>query len=304
MLGLTGAGFRRILFCLLILLAAGGPLTAGPTLALTETPPARQPDNLIVASYNIKWLGKSPHDYDKLAQVLQHFDICGVIELQGESALAELTRRLGTLTGTKWGYAYGFRTHRQKGTYHEAYGVIWNKSRVELGDGLISNLPDYGETFRHDPFFVNFSAGNTKFILALIHTRWTDDDEGTRKAEVAGIAEQIQEARSFLDEDKILLAGDFNYSATHADMKPLTAGGELLHLDTNDNSTLGSSVDYSSPYDHFYATESAAAMIDTTIKSQALDVTKLVYGERTAATMKKSKTDLSDHIPVFVVLKR
>ena len=35
--------------------------------------PVRTADNVIVASYNIKWLGQSIHKLDKLAEVIQPF---------------------------------------------------------------------------------------------------------------------------------------------------------------------------------------------------------------------------------------
>ena len=49
--------------------------------------------------------------------------------------------------------------------------------------------------------------------LILIHTRWSDDDDGTRDGE---ITEQILGLRRFLAERDLILAGDFNHPAGHA----------------------------------------------------------------------------------------
>jgi hypothetical protein len=131
-----------------------GVVMAAPASAQTHQLPARTQDNLIVASYNIKWLGQEPHDVAKLAQVVEHFDVCGVVEIKNERELATLAAALETRTGQVWGYVFGIRTHRPSGNYHEAYGALWRKDRVELGNGPVSNVWDLEEAFRNDPFVV------------------------------------------------------------------------------------------------------------------------------------------------------
>lgn len=73
------------------LLSAVCLIVSSAAWALTDTPPQRTKDNLIVAVYNIQWLGEKPHDLDKLAEVIQRFDVCGIVEIKDESALAEST---------------------------------------------------------------------------------------------------------------------------------------------------------------------------------------------------------------------
>ena len=76
---------------------------------------------------------------------------------------------------------------------------------------------------------------------------------------------------------------------------------DLVQIDTNAKSTFKTDYsDYSSAYDHIYISES-----DTTEfllnQSGILDATKLVYGDKSVANMKKSKSELSDHLPVWAV---
>lgn len=294
------AFFRRI-----VSLTSVAPLLIAwsSAWALTDTPPLRTDANLIVAVYNIQWLGQKPHDFDKLAEVIQHFDVCGVVEIKDESALKELTTALETLTGTDWGFSFGLRTHRPRGRYHEAYGALWRKDRVALGDGLTSGVWDRWEEFRNDPYFISFVAGGFDFTMLLVHTRWTDDPEGSREGEVKAIAEHVEHLRSFLDEDDILVGGDFNYSAGSKKMKPLAEQAELIRIDKNDKTTFKADFsDYASPYDHMYVTESFDQYVIG--EAEALDVTKLVFGDNSVEHMRRAKSELSDHLPVFVVLNR
>ncbi|MEW5902440.1 MAG: endonuclease/exonuclease/phosphatase family protein [Acidobacteriota bacterium] len=282
-----------LLFCLLFALSVAFPQTAQV--------PQRTDENVIVASYKIKWIGEAQHDFDKLAQVIENFDVCGIIEVKSEAALAELVKSLEAKSGKDWGYVFGVRTHRPSGTYHEAYGAVWRKDRVELGDGLISGVWDQKEKFRNDPFIVSFRRKNFDFSLVLIHTRWTDDDEGTREGEVAAIAEQIFWLRGFLAERDIILAGDFNYSGRAEPMISTAEYAELTQIDPNDKSTFKSDYSgYSSPYDHIYISESDTREFIQG-SSGVLDTTRLVYGSGSAENMKKSKQELSDHLPVWAV---
>jgi hypothetical protein len=59
--------------CLMLFLLLG----AGPAWSQTPELPARTDDNLIVAFYNIQWIGEKPHGVTKLAEIIQHFDVCG-----------------------------------------------------------------------------------------------------------------------------------------------------------------------------------------------------------------------------------
>ena len=275
----------------------------GSAMAQVSEVPERTPSNLIVAVYNIQWLGEKPHNLEGLAKVIQHFDITGVVEIKNERALAELEDELEALTGEDWGHAFGMRTHRPAGRYHEAYGVLWRRDRAQLGGGIISGVWDLKEEFRNDPYIVSFESGAIDFTMVLLHTRWSNDAEGTRAGEVKAIAEHVNHIRSFLDEDDILVAGDFNYKADHVKMKPLIEDADLVQLNENDKTTFktdGSG--FASSYDHMFATESFAEMIRA--PARALNVSTLVYGNQQPASMRRARSELSDHLPVMVVLSR
>ncbi len=271
---------------------------------VTEVPD-RTDDNVIVASYNIKWIGQTKHDFKKLAKVIANFDVCGILEVKKESAISELTAQLKKLTNKDWGYVYGFRTTNPSGNYFEAYAVVYRRDRVQLGDGLISNVWDQREAYRNDPYVVSFKRGNFDFALFLIHTRWSNDDDGTRAGEVKEIAAQIKFFHKITTERDILIMGDFNYPGTSTVMKEMANEIGFTQCDQDPLTTFKQDYSaYANPYDHIYVPSKKTADNEYVANSaQAFDVTHYIYGNNSKASMKKSKSELSDHLPVFAVFK-
>lgn len=270
--------------------------------------PQKTDNNIVVASYNIKWLGQTQHDPNKLAIVIEKFDVCGILEVKAESEVAQLVKALEQKTNKDWGYVYGIRTHRPDSRkakiynrYHEAYAAVWRRDRVQLGDGIISNIWDIEEVYRNDPFIVSFKRQNFDFALFLVHTRWSDDTDGQRQQEVKMLSEHINWLSSFLQEQDIILAGDFNYDGNDVIMKKMATAAGMKQIDKNAKSTFKNDfTGYASSYDHIYINEPNTTEF---IQGQCaiLDATKLVYGNNNIANMKKSKSELSDHLPVWAV---
>ena len=227
------------------------------------------------------------------------------ILVKDEDEVAKLVQVLNSTSRPeeKWGYAFGVRAHRPHGSYHEAYAVVWRKDRVELGNGVVGGVWDAEEAFRNDPYLVSFKRNNFDFTMMLVHTRWSNDADGTRANEVAMVAEQIVWLQGFLSERDYIVMGDFNYSATAKAMQDMATTAELVRVDPNDKSTFKSNFSaYASPYDHIFLTE--GVMNEYIAHSaQVLDTTKLLYGANSIANMKLSNKELSDHLPVFAVFK-
>ena len=268
--------------------------------------PERTDDNVIVASYNIKWIGQTKHDFKKLAKVIANFDVCGIIEVKKENAIAELTRQLEILTNKDWGYTYGFRTTNPAGNYYEAYAAIYRRDRVQLGDGIISNICDPKEAYRNDPYVVSFKRGNFDFAIFLVHTRWSNDDDGTREKEVQEIAAQVEFFQKVTKERDLLIMGDFNYPGTSTVMKEMANDIAFVQCDLDPLTTFKKDCSaYANAYDHIYVSKKKTAGNKEYIEgsAQAFDVTHYIYGNNSTSSMKKSKSDLSDHLPVFAVFK-
>lgn len=277
----------------------GVSLSLSAAEAASTDIPDRTDTNVIVAAYNIQFFGQRSHDLAKLATVIQHFDVCGIVELKNETAIRDLAAELTALTGHQWGYTFGVRTHRPGGSYHEAFGAVWRRDRVMLGDGVVSGIWDLEEAFRNDPYVVSFRKGNFDFALLLVHTRWTNDDEGTREGEVAMLAEQFVWMEDFVMDGDFILAGDFNYPATASQMDVLADFAGLRHVDPNEPSTFKrDNSDYASPYDHIYISGNTTDL-EFSGESGIFDATEHVYGDNSVANMALSKRELSDHLPVW-----
>ncbi len=267
--------------------------------------PTRTDANIIVAGYNIQWLGSLPHDVRKLAKVISLFDVCGLIEVKAEKEIPLLVQALQAETSKDWGYVFGTRTHRPGSTYHEAFGFVFRRDRVELGDGLISNIFDKDETYRNDPFVASFRRAEFSFSMALLHTRWSDDSAGTRQDEVRGIAKQVVWMKRFVPEDDLIVTGDFNYPGTEQVMKDMARDANLKQLDNDPLSTFkADGSGFKSAYDHLYVGKEGKSTAARLIgECTSLDTCHVVYGDNAPSNMQLARTELSDHLPVFAEFK-
>lgn len=271
-------------------------------VSFKKAPSPPEDQSITVAAYNIKWLGHWSQDFSKLAKVISQFDVCGIVEVKDEDTLDDLVLELERHTKADWGYVYGHRTHRPSSTrnhYIEAYAFLWNRDKVAIGDGMISNVWDPQECFRNDPYIASFKAGDFDFTIMLVHTRWSDDSDGTRKDEVAAFADRISYLKGFMGERDIILAGDFNYSGTTNAMQDMAKACGFTQLDQNPKTTFtGDNRAYNNAYDHMYiGPATKLEYVDSSCV--ALDATKLVYGDNSPENMAASKKYLSDHLPIM-----
>ena len=132
--------------------------------------------------------------------------------------------------------------------------------------------------------------------------RYTEDSRiFYTSSEIGMIGEQLLWMRDFMSERDWLVAGDFNYPGSKQVMEDMAEETDLVQLDSDPKSTFKRNLRaYANSYDHIYVfdgetTEYEADSCDT------LDVTKLVYGSNSMANMRKSKRELSDHLPVFAI---
>ena len=139
--------------------------------------------------------------------------------------------------------------------------------------------------------------------MLLVHTRWDSGSTVNRAKEVKMIVDQVNWMQGFLDERDFLVAGDFNYKGTHDHMKPLAEESGLVQLDDDPKSTYRTDgTGFSSSYDHIYVLEDETSEY-VSGSSNTLHTAKVAYGNDDPDTMKKARSNLSDHLPVFAVFK-
>lgn len=149
--------FRSLLLLSVVLL-----LYAIPAYPQSVNVESRQPTNLLVCSWNIKWFRDTGRDLAKLAKVIAHFDICGIIELQSDRVLGDLATALQTETGESWMYIQSDRTGNYP-SYTEQFGFIWRDDKVRIASGHIGNVADLPNIYRHEPYVASFRSGNFDF---------------------------------------------------------------------------------------------------------------------------------------------
>ncbi len=139
--------------------------------------------------------------------------------------------------------------------------------------------------------------------MILLHTRWDGGSTVNRAEEVKMLAEHVSWMQGFLDERDFLVAGDFNYDGDHDDMKPLSDDAGLVQLDDDPKSTFRTDgTGFSSSYDHIYVLENETSeYVDGSCNT--LHTAQVAYGNDNPDTMKKARSQLSDHLPVFAVFK-
>lgn len=252
----------------------------------------RDPSNLLVCSWNIKWFRDTGRDFTRLAQVISNFDICGIVELQSDRVLQDLATTLEAQTGEPWMYIQSDRTGLGTG-YFEQFGFIWREGKVRLVSGHIGNVADLDRTHRHQPYLATFRSGNFDFRFMIIHTRWTTATQ--RREEVAQIARDFHWFQNRTTERDVVLAGDFNYPEGSSRMEPITTLPGVVNLIPPGTLTTlrGTGQGFRSSYDHIFVHQTHTQ--EATDNGGAYDfVAGLGYTDTQAA-----KRDLSDHLPVW-----
>jgi len=287
----------RVRVVLVVLLVIALPAVALPPEASV---PDRSADTVLVASFNIKWFARQTQDLHKIAQVIAHFDLCSIVELQSDDALPRLLQVLEAETGEAWMYICSHDTG-DDARYLERYGFIWRPDRVRLASGFVGNLfqpadADIGDRHRHAPYTAHFRAGGFDFACIVAHTVWST--AARRKREVALLGQELEMLRARTAERDLLLMGDFNYPVSSPAMASLTENLGLRCLEPEGVGTTlkadGSAGE--SAYDHILVNASATVR-DWTGRSGAYYFVPALYpgGEGAA----RASSEVSDHIPVW-----
>jgi endonuclease/exonuclease/phosphatase family metal-dependent hydrolase len=188
-------------------------------------------DELVIASWNIKWFGyysEDKHDYPAMADIVQTFDVMAVQELRGagfndrlDSLLAELAHR-----GFKYKYVFSTETGYQnnededKNDYLERYAFIWDIDRVELLNPdepyyFISNPSINNSDFRQVPIVSSFKVKSSEgfdFKIVTIHTVFSKEINHVRASEISFLHDwmNVQVFDLAIPEKDIFIIGDFN----------------------------------------------------------------------------------------------
>jgi endonuclease/exonuclease/phosphatase family metal-dependent hydrolase len=255
---------------------------------------------LRVASFNMLNVGeRQDKDFERLARIVQQFDLCNVLELQNEQALRDLTAALGS----GWAHVISDREagDPDRSKTFEFYGFVYRTSKVTPLDGPTGFFPDPGAIFSREPFFASFRSGQFDFTVITLHAESPDHSASLRQ-ELEHLPDVLRHVQD-LDpqEDDLLLMGDFNRSPSTNAGNPAQAWQALLGMpqmdcvipDTQPTTLSSKAQGLANHYDDICLTHDNTAEFTGT--QGAFDfVAAMFEGQNVPA-----KHFVSDHLPVW-----
>jgi hypothetical protein len=242
---------------------AVGNLEALREQLTAEIPPKDAEDNLLLATWNIRDLGKKgggfgygprlPESYFYIAEIISRFDFVAVQEVNQLDAWKEVMAALGP----HWDFIASDVTDPDLGGNGERLTYVYDKRKVSfrhivgqivLPPALLVSpnvyakrgdkpkkksyrLATVGRQFARTPYFASFQAGWRKFDICTVHIYYgTESGEKLeeRIVEIKRIADYLGEkAKDAIAEGKtLILLGDFNVvGLKHKTMDALLESG-------------------------------------------------------------------------------
>lgn len=200
--------------------------------ALERVVPPKQPDNLLVGTWNVRCFGgvhygwrSGPGDSPRrdlsnvacIAEVVRRFDVMAIQEVRGD---AQGFRVLAQVLGEGWSYLVTDVCHGRAGN-GERLAFVYDRERVRLS-GLACELVVAAEDaglppgalvaqFARTPYALSFVRGSTLFTLAALHVLYGTDIAG-RQRELEALAGWLARWAGADDPwgTNLLALGDFN----------------------------------------------------------------------------------------------
>ncbi|MGL5962960.1 MAG: endonuclease/exonuclease/phosphatase family protein [Fusobacteriaceae bacterium] len=245
-----------------------------------------------IASFNALRLGRGEKNYKGMAEAIKSFQIVGLVEVMNREGVEELADSLQKVTGKKWDYHISPYAEGDS-SYKEYYGYIWQRDEVKLIREM-GFYPDSGDKFTRPPYGAFFRMGQFDFVMVMAHSVF-GKSASLRRAEAFNYDEVYDYFQSLDKNEKdVLIAGDFNLSGNDEAFEQLT----VLHpdkviyaVDPTLKTTIGNK-GLASAYDNIFL---------STIHTKEFKGKSGKY-DFTGGDYKKSKKEISDHLPVFIVV--
>jgi len=256
--------------------------------AVVPAEPETGKTDLIIGSWNIKWFGyysEDRHDYSKIADIIQKFDLVVIQELRGENYQDRIENIISELSNRGFRYTYSIsqntgyldNSDNSKRNYLERYAFIWDIDRLHP---VNNDLPYYfvsqprinNPIFRQVPIVGDFKVSNANgfdFRILTVHTVYSDAINNVRRDEIQFVHDwMIKNSNNHDDpENNIFAMGDFNANPSnqlhHFDdiitgtteyrvlmNEPLSAGEMPLRTTIQQSNNPGPNYFLSPVYDH------------------------------------------------------
>lgn len=244
-----------------------------------------------IGIFNTLRLGKGEKDYNTLAKSIEMFDVVGLVEVMNKKGLDKLQIELEKISKDKWAshispYPVGTET------YKEYYAYLYKKDKVKFVKSEGFYL-DSKNDFIREPFGATFKIENFDFTFVLLHSIY-----GKKVTQRQYEASKLVDVYSYFkkitpDGRSVIIGGDFNLPANDSSFSPiLNHKDDIIYaLDTSIKTTIGTK-GFANSYDNFFLSKKYTHNFKG--KSGAIDITKGDYI--------KTRKEISDHIPVFIVV--
>lgn len=225
------------------------------------------------------------NDYGTTAAAANGVDLVFLQEVMYDTAAASLASAMSTASGYTWDYRVTAAIGRS--SYKERYAVLFRTDRVQI---LSSTLwTDTGDKFEREPQIVKLRQIQTGADFTFINWHTVFGTTAERQQEIADIAAVFSSVQSGSSSDQdVILLGDHNREATSPWWANLTALSPAVSFKVNDLTSINTSCEYASAYDHFWY--------------QATHVTEYSSSGRDYIASMCAFRDVSDHAPVFLQL--
>ena len=238
--------------------------------------------DLKVASFNMERLGQNHKDYPALAKVVSSFDVVAAEEVMNKRGMGRVAEQLPA----GWSYLIS-RTSEGSKRYREYYGFFYD-SRLEVVK-VLGEYPNTHQFFR-PPYGVRFRVKTTGFEFNLIASHIIyGHSNAHRLREINNLGRVYQYFESQTgNAGSTIMAGDFNEERL-ADFSSLIDLGDREVIPVK-----GSTIGKRGPdhgYDHMFVGPAIAPLV------QSADV------DYWTSEFEWSRKNVSDHFPVYMVLK-
>ncbi len=194
--------------------------------ALDADVPARDPSNILVATWNLRAFGdltqkwqSGPDDSPKrdwravacIAEVVSRFDVVAMQEVRRSPTALRL---LVEMLGPEWRVVASDVTEGDPGN-SERLAFVYDSSRLQpsglVGEIVLPATAGGVQQFARTPYVAGFSRDQVEFVLTTVHVLWGDSEQ-ERLPEVSAFARWMRDwADRPMDwNQNLLVLGDFN----------------------------------------------------------------------------------------------
>lgn len=241
-----------------------------------------------IATFNVLHLGwNNDKNYNKLAQIIDNFELVGLVEVMKEDGLIQLANTLNSISDREWSYHISSQKVGRS-SYKEYYGYVYSDNVTFLeSEGFFEDSEDI---FEREPYGASFKIDKMDFTLVLLHSIY-GDSKSEREYEAQFLDNVYYNYQiSDKNENDVFIGGDFNLPATSPYFDLTNLDDNEFALNPIQKTSIGNT-GLVSEYDNIFLSKYSKPSL---LHAGVYDFTDNDY-----SVVRKS---VSDHLPVYLEL--